>query len=61
MSLQAYHSSLNEVPDIRQVGNLSVLPIKSKFRGPSPIGECAHRRCLSGWSYSRYANYHFVL
>lgn len=39
---QAYHSSLNEVPDARQVGNISILPIRTRIRGPAPIGS----RCL---------------
>ncbi len=37
-SIQAYHSSLNEEPDVRLVGNMSVLPIKTKIRGPAPLG-----------------------
>ncbi|KAI0774465.1 ARP2/3 complex 21 kDa subunit [Fomes fomentarius] len=37
--MPAYHSSLNEVPDVRQAGNLSILPIKTKFRGPSPLAD----------------------
>ncbi|RPD66966.1 ARP2/3 complex 21 kDa subunit [Lentinus tigrinus ALCF2SS1-7] len=37
--MPAYHSSLNDVPDVRQVGNLSILPIKSKFRGPAPVAD----------------------
>lgn len=36
--LKAYHSAFNEDPDIRQVGNMAVLPIKTKFRGPAPLG-----------------------
>ena len=35
--LQAYHSALNEEPDIRQVGNLGVYPIKTRLRGPAPL------------------------
>lgn len=35
---QAYHSTLNEVPDVRQVGNLAVLPFRTRIRGPAPIG-----------------------
>ena len=35
---QAYHSAFNEDPDVRQVGNMAVLPIKTKFRGPAPLG-----------------------
>ncbi|KAK7060398.1 subunit of the Arp2/3 complex [Paramarasmius palmivorus] len=37
--MPAYHSSFNEVPDVRQVGNMAVLPIKTKIRGPSPIAD----------------------
>ncbi|TBU33138.1 ARP2/3 complex 21 kDa subunit [Dichomitus squalens] len=37
--MPAYHSSFNEVPDVRQVGNLGILPIKSKFRGPAPSAD----------------------
>ncbi|CCM00665.1 uncharacterized protein FIBRA_02704 [Fibroporia radiculosa] len=37
--MPAYHSALNEEPDVRQVGNMSILPIKSKFRGPAPQAE----------------------
>ena len=36
---QAYHSSFNEEPDTRQVGNMAVLPIKTRIRGPAPIGD----------------------
>lgn len=36
--VQAYHSSFNEEPDVRQVGNMSVLPIKTRIRGPAPVG-----------------------
>jgi hypothetical protein len=36
--LQAYHSTFNELTDVRVVGNTSVLPIKSRFRGPAPLG-----------------------
>ena len=35
---QAYHSSFNEAPDARQVGNMSILPIRTRIRGPAPIG-----------------------
>jgi actin related protein 2/3 complex subunit 3 len=34
---QAYHSALNEEPDIRQVGNLGIYPIKTRLRGPAPV------------------------
>lgn len=37
-NVQAYHSSLNESEDARQVGNVSILPIKTKIRGPAPVG-----------------------
>ena len=37
-NVQAYHSSLNEVEDARQVGNIYILPIKTKVRGPAPVG-----------------------
>jgi len=37
--MPAYHSSFNEVADVRQVGNISVLPIRTKIRGPSPIAD----------------------
>ena len=36
--VQAYHSALNEEPDVRQVGNMSILPIKTRIRGPAPLG-----------------------
>ncbi|OCH94328.1 ARP2/3 complex 21 kDa subunit [Obba rivulosa] len=35
--MPAYHSSYNEEPDVRTVGNMSVLPIKTKIRGPAPL------------------------
>lgn len=41
--LQAYHSSFNEEGDVRQVGNMSVLPIRTRIRGPAPIGERTNR------------------
>ncbi|KAJ7274295.1 actin-related protein 2/3 complex subunit 3, partial [Mycena haematopus] len=34
----AYHSSFNEEPDVRQAGNMAILPIRTKIRGPAPIG-----------------------
>ncbi|KAJ8076369.1 subunit of the Arp2/3 complex [Marasmius sp. AFHP31] len=37
--MPAYHSSFNELPDIRQVGNMAILPIKTRIRGPSPIAD----------------------
>ncbi|GJJ07174.1 hypothetical protein Clacol_001374 [Clathrus columnatus] len=33
--MPAYHSAYNNTEDARAVGNTAVLPIKSKFRGPS--------------------------
>jgi len=36
-SLQAYHSVFNEDPSVRQVGNMALLPINTKIRGPGPI------------------------
>ncbi|KAG8762877.1 subunit of the Arp2/3 complex, partial [Serendipita sp. 397] len=41
--MPAYHSSFNEEPDVRFVGNLSLLPFKSKIRGPAPIGTYSKR------------------
>ncbi|KIY49451.1 actin-related protein ARPC3, partial [Fistulina hepatica ATCC 64428] len=35
----AYHSSFNEASDMRHVGNMAVLPIKTKYRGPAPIAD----------------------
>jgi actin related protein 2/3 complex subunit 3 len=37
---QAYHSAFNEDLDVRQVGNMSILPIKTKIRGPAQLGTC---------------------
>ncbi|KAL9713202.1 subunit of the Arp2/3 complex [Leucoagaricus gongylophorus] len=37
--MPAYHSTLNEVPDVRQIGNLAVLPFRTRIRGPAPIGD----------------------
>ncbi|KAF8622064.1 hypothetical protein AX15_007214 [Amanita polypyramis BW_CC] len=37
--MPAYHSSLNDYPDMTQVGNLAVLPIKTRIRGPAPIAD----------------------
>ncbi|KAG6880158.1 hypothetical protein C0992_004610 [Termitomyces sp. T32_za158] len=34
--MPAYHSSFNDELDVRQVGNLSVLPIRTRIRGPAP-------------------------
>ncbi|KAF8238927.1 actin-related protein ARPC3, partial [Tricholoma matsutake] len=37
--MPAYHSSLNEDPDARLVGNMSILPIKTRIRGPAPVAD----------------------
>ncbi|KAJ7490322.1 actin-related protein ARPC3 [Mycena galericulata] len=37
--MPAYHSSFNEEPDVRQAGNMAILPIKTKIRGPAPIAD----------------------
>ncbi|KAH8109033.1 elongation factor G, domain II-domain-containing protein [Phellopilus nigrolimitatus] len=34
---EAYHSSFNELPDVRQVSNMSILPIRTKIRRPALI------------------------
>ncbi|KAG8856740.1 subunit of the Arp2/3 complex [Tulasnella sp. 330] len=34
--MPAYHSTFNDALDVRQVGNMAILPIKTKIRGPSP-------------------------
>ncbi|OBZ76048.1 Actin-related protein 2/3 complex subunit 3 [Grifola frondosa] len=39
--MPAYHSSFNEEPDVREVGNMSVLPIKTKIRGPAPVADAS--------------------
>jgi len=39
VTMPAYHSSLNEEPDVRQVGNMAILPIKTKIRGPAPLAD----------------------
>ena len=35
---QAYHSAFNEVTDVRQVGNLAILPLKTARSGAAPPG-----------------------
>jgi len=35
--MPAYHSAFNEDPDARVVGNMSILPIKTRIRGPAPL------------------------
>lgn len=37
--MPAYHSSFVEDPDVRQVGNTAILPIRTKIRGPAPIAD----------------------
>ncbi|KAJ7129403.1 actin-related protein 2/3 complex subunit 3 [Mycena epipterygia] len=37
--MPAYHSSFNEEPDLRQAGNMAILPIKTKIRGPAPVAD----------------------
>lgn len=36
--MQAYHSAFNEEEDMRLIGNVALLPIKSRIRGSAPIG-----------------------
>jgi len=35
--MPAYHSVFNDEVDVRAVGNMSVLPIRTKIRGPAPL------------------------
>lgn len=35
-SFQAYHSAYNDDADARLVGSMSILPIRTKSRGPAP-------------------------
>ncbi|KAH8118467.1 actin-related protein ARPC3 [Phellopilus nigrolimitatus] len=44
--MPAYHSSFNELPDVRQVGNMSILPIRTKIRGPAPIADASEADVL---------------
>ncbi|KAF9114610.1 subunit of the Arp2/3 complex [Mortierella sp. AM989] len=37
--MPAYHSAFNEVTDLRSVGSMALLPIKTRIRGPSPIAD----------------------
>ncbi|KAF9534694.1 actin-related protein ARPC3 [Crepidotus variabilis] len=37
--MPAYHSTFNEETDVRQVGNMAILSIRTKIRGPAPIGD----------------------
>ncbi|KAK3809552.1 MAG: actin-related protein 2/3 complex subunit 3 [Benniella sp.] len=37
--MPAYHSAFNEEKDFRSVGNMVLLPIKTRVRGPSPIAD----------------------
>ncbi|ETS62484.1 hypothetical protein PaG_03109 [Moesziomyces aphidis] len=34
--MPAYHSSYNEEPEVRVIGSMSLLPIRSRTRGPAP-------------------------
>ncbi|KAF8983653.1 subunit of the Arp2/3 complex [Haplosporangium bisporale] len=36
--MPAYHSAFNEVTDLRAAGGMAILPIKTRVRGPAPIG-----------------------
>ncbi|KAF8663409.1 hypothetical protein AX16_000981 [Volvariella volvacea WC 439] len=38
--MPAYHSAFNEV-EARQVGNLAILPIRTRIRGPAPIADAS--------------------
>jgi actin related protein 2/3 complex subunit 3 len=40
--MPAYHSAFNEV-EFRQVGNMAILPIRTRIRGPAPIAEGTER------------------
>jgi len=44
--MPAYHSSFNEHPEIRLVGNMAVLPIKTRIRGPSQIADQSQQDIL---------------
>ncbi|KAF9581950.1 subunit of the Arp2/3 complex [Lunasporangiospora selenospora] len=37
--MPAYHSAFNEVADLRSVGGMALLPIKTRARGPAPIAD----------------------
>ncbi|KAG2156277.1 actin-related protein 2/3 complex subunit 3 [Suillus clintonianus] len=37
--MPAYHSAFNEFPDAMQAGNMSILPIRTKIRGPAPLAD----------------------
>ncbi|CDZ97331.1 actin-related protein arpc3 [Phaffia rhodozyma] len=37
--MPAYHSAFNELDDVRLVGNTSILPLKTRFRGPAPLAD----------------------
>lgn len=36
-SCQAYHSSYIDEPSVNTIGNVAILPINTKVRGPAPI------------------------
>ncbi|KAJ7786311.1 actin-related protein 2/3 complex subunit 3 [Mycena metata] len=44
--MPAYHSSFNEEPDVRLAGNMAILPIKTKIRGPAPIAQAEDRTLI---------------
>ncbi|KAF9559926.1 subunit of the Arp2/3 complex [Mortierella antarctica] len=37
--MPAYHSAFNEVTDLRSVGGMALLPIKTRVRGPASIAD----------------------
>ncbi|KAF9953183.1 subunit of the Arp2/3 complex [Modicella reniformis] len=37
--MPAYHSAFNEEKDLRSVGSMALLPIKTRVRGPAPIAD----------------------
>lgn len=36
LSSQAYHSAYNDEPDARLLGSMTMLPLRTKVRGPAP-------------------------
>ncbi|KAG0045303.1 subunit of the Arp2/3 complex [Gryganskiella cystojenkinii] len=39
--MPAYHSSFNELTDLRSVGGMALLPIKTRVRGPAPLADAS--------------------
>ncbi|KAF9177543.1 subunit of the Arp2/3 complex [Haplosporangium sp. Z 767] len=37
--MPAYHSAFNEAADLRSVGSMAMLPIKTRVRGPAPLAD----------------------